>query len=579
LSNAIASFRHVFVVVGGFSVAINVLLLAPALYMLQTYDRVLTSRNESTLLLLTLLLVGLLALEGALEFIRSRVLARLSATLDMQLGRRVFDAMLTHSLTGKGHATQALGELASARQFLTGRGLLAFFDAPWLPVQLVVVFLLSPWLGLFALVSTLLLILLAWYNEHATADLHTLSSKHGASATHLAGSTLANVEVVTALGMGDALRERWMVRQREYLAVLGEATDRGGKIGSLVRVFRLVLQSGILGVGAWLALMDQLTPGGMIAASILLGRALAPLDLAIASWRSVVAARNAFVRLNELLAAYPEVHRQVTLPQPIGAVSVEGLVLTAPGRNDVILRGLNFQVAAGKAIAIIGPSGSGKSSLARALVGVWPAQAGTVRLDGSDLLGWDREVLGPYLGYLPQDVELFAGTVAENIARFGTLDSAKIIDAAQRAGVHELVLRLSHGYETVIGEGGLVLSGGQRQRLGLARALYGDPVLVVLDEPNASLDEAGEAALIAALRDLRARARTVFVVTHRTNLLAQTDGVMVLGDGGIKAFGSPSELISIPRKPQEGQVREMNRAAAPPVSVASAPIRAGGSIS
>lgn len=543
LTDALRAMRRVFWVVGAFSFAINLLLLAPSLYMMQTYDRVLSSRNEGTLLFLTMLLVGLLALEAALEFVRSRVLVRLSASLDVQLNGRVFDGMFQLARLGQTGATRALVDLNHVRQFLAGKGLLAFFDAPWVPVYLLVTFLLSPWLGLFSLLAVLLLTAMAWYTESSTGELHAVSSRRGMMARQLADSTLRNAEVIEALGMLRSMRERWLQQQYGYLAVLDEANDRGAKINGAVRFARTTLQSVVLGLGAYLVLQNQLTPGAMIAASILLGRMLAPVDLAIGSWRSVVAARGAFSHLNELLSKFPVESHLVTLPRPQGSVTAEGLVVTAPGKREPILRGLTFQVAAGRMIAVVGPSASGKSTLARALVGIWSPLSGTMRLDGADISTWDREQLGPCLGYLPQDVELFDGTVAENIARFGPIDSAQIVLAAQRAGVHEMILGLAQGYETILGNGGTMLSGGQRQRLALARAIYSDPVLVVLDEPNANLDDVGDAALLEAIRDLKARQRTVFVVTHRGNLLTQADGIMVMGEGRIQAYGTPQEIL------------------------------------
>jgi ATP-binding cassette subfamily C exporter for protease/lipase len=569
LADALVALRRVFLVVGGFSLAINLLLLAPSLYMLQTYDRVLTSRNESTLLVLTLLLVGLLALEAALEFVRSRVLTRVSAALDLQLDSRLFDAMFTQSLRGQGSTDRVLSDLGHVRQFLTGKGFLALFDAPWLPIYLVVVFLLNPWLGLFGLVSAAILVGLAWYNQSATGELLTLSGQHGAAASQQAAATVRNAEVIDALGMLGAMRRRWLVRQNEYLGVMGEANERAAKIGGLVRFSRTVLQSGILGFGAYLVIQNQLTPGGMIAASILLGRALAPVDLAIAHWRNVVAARDAFTRLNEMLGNTPSLNQLMTLPRPQGVITAERLFVGAPGKREPILKGLSFQINRGQTIAIVGPSAAGKSTLARALVGVWAPLSGALRLDGAEIATWNREELGPCLGYLPQDVALFDGTVAQNIARFGAIDSDQVVSAARRAGVHDLILHLAQGYETLIGSGptSVTLSGGQRQRLGLARALYGDPVLVVLDEPNANLDEAGEAALIVALRDLKAQHRTVFIVTHRANLLTQTDAIMVLVDGEIQALGPSADIINGAReRPGQALVAGSGNATAQPRS-------------
>lgn len=551
LSDALVALRRVFTVIGGFSLAINLLLLTPSLYMLQTYDRVLTSRNEGTLLVLTLLLFGLLALEASLEFIRSQVLARVAAALDLQLDGRVFDAMVNTALRGQARGAQILGDLTHIRQFIAGKGLLAFFDIPWLPIYLLVVFLLNPWLGLFGLISAIILIGLAAYNEHAIGELLVQSGKLASLASQAADSSVRNAELIDALGMRGAMRRRWLSIQNEYLGAQGEANERGARIGGIVRFARTALQSVILGLGAYLVLQNQLTPGGMIAASILLGRALAPVDLAIAHWRGVVAAREAFARLNELLRAHPATKSLVTLPRPDGRVQVEHLVVAAPGKRDPILKGLSFEVNPGQVIAIVGPSAAGKSTLARALVGVWTPLSGSVRLDGAEVATWEREDLGPALGYLPQDIELFPGSIAENIARFGLLDSTQVVEAARRAGVHELILHLPQGYETRIGTSdpaSIVLSGGQRQRIALARALYGDPVLVVLDEPNANLDEAGDAALISALRDLKARKRAVFIVTHRANLLTQTDAILVLTDGRIQTIGPSADIIQASRR-------------------------------
>lgn len=544
LTDAVFALRRAFYALGGFTCAVNVLMLVPAIYMLQMYDRVLTSRNEGTLVLLTVLMLALLALAAALEFVRGRVMVRVGAALDQRLDGRVFDAVFERSLAGRDeHAGRALADLGTVRQFLGGKGLFAFFDAPWTPVFIVVVFLLNPWLGLFALLAALALLALAWVNERATAPLFAEAGKLGAGANQYATTQLRNAEAIAAMGMLEGLRDRWFERHNRYLVLQGQASDRAATIGATTRFFRLALQSGILGLGAWLVLQNQLTPGGMIAASILLGRALAPVDLAIATWRGFVSAREAYARLGTLLAAHPARREMVTLPAPKGELAVENLVVAAPGSRSPILKGLGFRVSPGNIIAVVGPSASGKSTLARALVGVWAPLNGAVRLDGADVHAWDKAELGAFVGYLPQDVELFEGTVAENIARFGPLDSGRIVVAAQKAGVHELVLQLPQGYETPIGEGGAVLSGGQRQRVALARALYGDPVLLVLDEPNANLDEAGEAALMTALRTAKEDKRTVFVMTHRMNILRVADSIMALVDGKVKGFGPADKAL------------------------------------
>ena len=558
---ALWSFRRVFIAVGGFSLAINLLLLVPAVYMLQMYDRVLTSRNEATLVMLSLLMVGLLALEAALEYVRSHALVRTSAALDLRLGPRVFDASFARQLGATaGSAADPHGDMSAVRRFLTGRSLLAFFDAPWTPVYIVVAFLLSPWLGLYALLAALVLLGLAWLNERATGPLIAQSGALAAAARQDAAGSLRNAEVVEAMGMLGPLRERWSLRQNRFLAVQAAASERAALIGAGTRYARLALQSGALGIGAWLVLANQLTPGGMIAGTILLGRALSPVDMVIATWREFVAAREAFARLNALLAAHAVPPEAIELPRPAGEIVAEGLIVAPPGGGTPILRGLRFRVPPGSVVGIVGPSASGKSTLARALVGVWPPAAGTLRLDGADVHAWDKARLGRWIGYLPQDVALFDGTVAENIARLGTLDSGRIVAAAKLAGVHEMVLLLPQGYETQIGPGGASLSAGQRQRVALARALYGEPALVVLDEPNSNLDEAGDAALLAAIESLRQARCTVFLVTHRVNVLRAVDSVMVLAGGSLRAFGPREEFgrhlgLRAPDEPATAGVR------------------------
>ena len=543
LGALIRGFRDVFYAVGAFSLVINLLLLVPAIYMLQIYDRVLTSRNVTTLAMLTLIMVGLYVLEAALEWVRSRVLIRASAALDIRLSPRVFDASFERHLRGHGsNPGQMFGDLTNVRQFLTSQGLFAFFDTPWTPLYVAVIFLLNPWLGLFAVAAALVLLGMAYLTERLASPMLAEAARMAATANAYAASNLRNAEAIEAMGMLGRLRQRWFARQARFLALQAGASDRAASVNAVARFFRLTLQSGILGAGALLVIENQLTPGGMIAASILLGRALSPVELGIATWRGFVSARGSYARLDDLLEAHPARSETLKLPRPLGAVSVESLVLGAPGSRDPILKGLAFRVPHGSLVAVIGPSAAGKSTLARALVGVWAPLNGAVRLDGAEVHRWDKEELGQWLGYLPQDVELFEGTIAENIARFGERDPERIVHAAQRAGVHDLILHLPQGYDTPIGADGAVLSGGQRQRVALARALYGDPALIVLDEPNASLDEAGDAALIAALHALKEEKRTVFVMTHRANVLNIADAIMILIGGTIQAFG-PRDAI------------------------------------
>lgn len=546
--DSVVDLRRAVGVLAIFSGCINLLLLVPAIYMLQVYDRVLTSRNEGTLLALSVLLLGLLGVEAMLDRVRSRVLGRLGGKLDDRFDAPVFDAAYRRAAEGRSEApAQALGDLSRLREFVAGKGLVALLDVPWMPIFLLVIYLLHPALGAFALAAAMILFVLAWYNQRSAGPLMQQAGQMAVSAQNEALAQLRNIEVIAALGMQGSLRDRWLHRQQGLLAVSERLGDRSAGIGSLSRYARLTLQSGILGIGAYLVLRDEMSAGGIVAASILLGRALAPVDQLITQWKGIMAAREAWERLSSLLAAYPVQRPGVVLPRPRGELRVEGLAVAAPGRREPILRDLSFSVAPGTLVGVVGPSASGKSTLGRALLGIWKPLAGCVRLDGAAVHVWDRSQVGQWLGYLPQDVELFDGTIAENIARCGAVDSMKVIDAARRAGVHEMVLNMPQGYDTRIGEGGLVLSGGQRQRIGLARALYGDPVMLVLDEPNSSLDEAGDAALLAALRTLRAEGRTAFIISHRLNVLSVVDQVLVLANGGMRVMGPRTEVLQAAR--------------------------------
>lgn len=547
LGAALPAHRRVIAAVATFSLAINLLLLTPSLYMMQTYDRVLSSRNEGTLWLLTLILAFLLVVEGALEWTRSQALSRLTMNIESDISSRLFDSGFVQNFSDRNVLGRALTDLTLVRQFASGKGLIALFDLPWLPVYLIACTMLNPWIGLFGLLSTVLLISLAWFHESATTNLFVQSNKLGMAANHWADASARHSEVVQAMGMLAALRTRWHRLQNNHLSILSQAQEKAAALGGLSRFIRSFLQSLVLGVGAYLVIADQMTAGGMIAASVLLSRALAPVDMAIGHWKLFVTARDAYQRLENLLAQTPATTQQrVKLPRPIGLVTVQQLVIHAPTQKEPILRGVNFEIKPGQVVAVVGPSGSGKSTLARALVGIWPPTSGAVRLDGAEVSSWQREDLGQYLGYLPQDVELLDGTVAENIARFGQIQSEQVVAAAKWAGVHELILSLPNGYETILGNGSIGavrLSGGQRQRIALARALFGDPALVVLDEPNSNLDDLGDMALIKALSELRNRRRTVIVVTHRRNLLSFADVVLVLNQGRVQAMGPSSEIL------------------------------------
>lgn len=545
LDDALWSMRRIFLTAGVFSFFINALMLVPSLYMMQVYDRVLNSRNEMTLLMISLITIGLYALIGGLEWVRSQLLVRASLQLDARLNDRVFGATFEASLRGAGgNPAQALSDMNNLRQFLTGSGLFAFFDAPWAPIFLLVITLLHPWLGLFSLVGGLVLVGLTWLTEKITQKPLADANSAGLQASNSAGNNLKNAEVIQAMGMLPAVRERWYAKHQLSLALQQTASNRAGAIGAATRFVRLSQQSLILGLGALLVIEGKLSPGGMIAASILMGRVLAPIEQAIGAWKNFVAVRSAYERLEKLLVVIPAPDSTMALPAPKGTVVLENLMASAPNSQTVILKGISAAINAGEIVGVIGPSASGKSTLARLLVGVWPAASGKVRLDGADIFAWNKAEVGPYIGYLPQDVELFEGSIAENIARFDEIDAEKVVKAAQRAGVHEVILRFPKGYDTPIGPAGSFLSGGQRQRIALARAIYGDPVLVVLDEPNSNLDDVGEQALVRAVLNLKAQGSTVVVVTHRTNIVSVVDKLMVLRDGTLQLYGPRNDVLT-----------------------------------
>jgi len=557
IAQALADFKGAFRTVGVFSAIINLLLLVPALYMLQVYDRVLASRNETTLLMLTLLALGAFLFMSALELVRSFILIRLGAQLDARMNRRIYAAAFEQNLKrAGGNAGQALQDLATIRQFLTGQGLFAFFDAPWFPVYLFVIFLFDPFLGLFALVGTTVLVILAFVNE--TVSKKPLEEANAVAVTsgNLATNNLRNAEVIAAMGMLPNLMGRWLTLNNRFLQLQAEASQKTGTITSITKFVRISMQSLILGLGAMLALEGEITPGMMIVATILMGRALSPVEQLIGVWKSWSSARTAYHRLTELLETNPARETGMALPKPVGKISVEGVTAAPPGATTAVLKNLSFAAAPGDVLGIIGPSGSGKSTLARLLVGVWPVAAGKVRLDGADVYYWNKEELGPYIGYLPQDIELFAGTVSENIARFGEIDSEKVVMAAKRAGVHDMILQFPQGYDTVLGDGGAGLSGGQKQRLGLARAIYDDPSLIVLDEPNSNLDEVGEQALITTITDLHKRQKTIVVISHRTSVLGTTTKLLLLVDGKSQLFGPTGQVLARLKKPGPQPVQQ-----------------------
>ncbi|MAX50828.1 MAG: type I secretion system permease/ATPase [Methylophaga sp.] len=554
IAESLLAFKSVFITVGVFSAILNILMLTPSLYMLQVYDRVLTSRNESTLLMLTVMVVGAYLVLGGLEFVRSFVLIRVSAKLDMMLNKRVYTAAFEQSLKRAGvNAGQFLQDLTSIRQFMSGNALFAFFDAPWFPIYIFIIFLFDTSLGLFALFGSLTLIALAIANERLSKKPLSEANEASIAANNLATNNLRNAEVIEAMGMLPNLMSRWYKLQCRFLLLQGDASEKSGVVSAISRFVRLSLQSLILGLGGLLVLEDKITPGMMIVASILMGRALSPVEQLMSVWKTWSGAKSAYGRINELLTANPARDVNMPLPKPQGLVTVEAITVIPAGGTVPTIRNVSFSIAPGDVLGIIGPSGAGKSTLARALVGIAPTAAGHVRLDSADIFQWNKHELGPHIGYLPQTIELFAGTVSENIARFGEVNPNKVIAAAQQAGVHDMILRLPEGYDTRLGDDGSGLSGGQKQRLGLARAIYDDPALLVLDEPNSNLDETGEKALVAAVKRLQQRGKTIVMITHRSNALAATNKLLLLVEGTAQLFGPTKEVMTALANKQNGK--------------------------
>jgi PrtD family type I secretion system ABC transporter len=549
-----------------FSFFLNLLMLVVPLYMLQVFDRVLSSRSEATLVMLTVIAGFMLLMLAVLEIVRARVMVRTGVKFEGLLKDRVFMAVFERSLGAPGATRmQALQDLDGLRQFITGAGLFALLDAPWAPIFILVIFLLHPWLGMAALIGALVLLALAVLNEALTNAPLKRASERAIKANNLGEASLDHAETLKAMGMLGGICRRWYEHRLATVAYQARASDRAGMVLAGTKFFRLFLQILLLGTGAYLVLQQQITPGAMIAAAILLGRALAPVELAVGNWQSFVGARAAFARLKQLLAAVPAAGENMRLPKPEGRVEFEQVIAVAPGGDPTapILKNVSFQLMPGEALGVIGPTAAGKSTLARLLVGVWPTLRGTVRLDGVDVYAWSRSDLGKHIGYQPQDVALFDGTVAENIARFGELDSDAVVKAAQLARVHDLILRLPEGYDTRVGADGHVLSGGQCQRIGLARALYGDPVLIVLDEPNANLDQPGEQALLETIAELKAAGRTLVIIAHRPSVLTSVDSILYLKDGVVETLAPRDQVVAMFAPPQKPDPQADQAAAMP----------------
>jgi len=552
LSDALRRCRLAFIGIGIFSGLINILMLTAPLFMLQVYDRVLPSRSVPTLVGLAVLAAGLYSFQGILDAIRGRVLVRIGSSVNEDLSPRIYDLVVRLPLKarGGGDGLQPLRDLDKIRSYLSSTGPAALFDLPWIPLYVGICFLFHPLIGTAALGGALLLVTLTLATELATRAPAKASASFAASRNALLEGSRRNAEVVQAMGMGPELQARFGAVNDNYLRSQWSASDRAGMLGALSRALRLVLQSCVLGLGAYLVINQEATAGVIIASSILVSRALAPVELAISNWKGFVAARQGRKRLNELLKLLPERKQPLILPRPSDSLAVEAASASPPGNSRIVLQDINFTLKAGDGLGIIGASGSGKSSLARLLVGVWQPVRGKVRLDGATLDQWSPEILGCHIGYLPQNMELLDGTVAENISRFAKKrDDEAIVAAAKSARVHELVVSLPDGYETDIGEAGANLSAGQRQRVALARALYRDPFLVVLDEPNSNLDAEGEDALTAAILGIRSRGGIVVVIAHRGSALAGVDRVLVLAQGWQQACGHKDEVLRAATRP------------------------------
>lgn len=554
LREAIASLRPFFVRAGWFSLVCSLLVLAPSGYMLEVYDRVVNSRSHTTLAMLTLLVLGAYVVMEVLEWARSEVMRAASVELDRRMSARIFTAIFEANLRRlPGGTQQPLNDFRQVRDFLYSPVLLALLESPVSLVMMVLLFLISPVLGWSALVFAVVQTLVAWLNERSTKPPLMQANRAAIEAQQYADNTLRNAEVIESMGMLRDTHRRWLGKQRDFLDLQALASERAGGFQAISKLLQNTLSSLLLGLGCWLLLHNELHGGAgmMIVASILGGRMLAPLVQVVSQWQSVVNVRDAWMRLDGLLVAVPARPPGMALPAPRGALQVEQLIASAPGNPAPILRGVQFALAPGEVLAVVGPSAAGKTTLARLLVGLWPAQGGKVRLDGADIHTWNKAELGVHLGYLPQGVELFEGTLAENIARFAEVELAKVEAAARAVGLHEFILSLPLGYDSPVGPEGARLSGGQRQRVGLARALYGDPVFVVLDEPNSSLDEEGDAALARAIQEGKARGTTFVVMTHRTSVLAVADKMLVLRDGLQQAFGPRDEVLAALQQAQQ----------------------------
>lgn len=555
---ALTELKPYFTRAAGLSVVASVLVLAPSAYMLEVYDRVVNSRNPMTLLMLTLLVLAVFVLMEVLEWARGQLMHQASLALDERLSGRIFKAIFEANLKrAPGSTAQPMSDLRTLREFLNTPVLIACMEAPISLLFLILIFAMSPVLGWSAVAAALLQTLIAGLNQAATQPPLLAANRSAIAAQQYADGALRNAQVIESMGMLRNIHSRWMDRQREFLNLQAHASEVGGSFQTVSKFLQNTTGSLLLGLGAWLLLRNELNGGAamIIVASILGGRVLAPLVQIVSQWQAIVHVRDAWARLDQMLAALPMRPVAMSLPAPLGTLLVESVVAAAPGSQLPILRGVAFSLQPGEVLAVVGPSASGKTTLARLLMGLWPSAGGKVRLDGVDVFHWDKTELGPYVGYLPQGVELFEGSLAENIARFGKADATKVEAAARAVGLHEAILALPKAYDTPVGCDGAMLSGGQRQRVALARALYGNPVLVVLDEPNSSLDEAGDIALVNAIAKRKAAGTTFVVMTHRTSVLGVADKMLILHEGQSRAFGPRDEVMAALVKANASQAR------------------------
>ena len=552
LSRILWEFRYEFVVAGVFSMVANLLMLTPTIYMLQVYDRVMLSQNMGTLMAVSLITLFFFGVLTFAEWSRSKLLVSSGVRMDELLSKRLFhasyDAYLNPAVK---NPSRAFNDLTEVRQFLTGNGIFAFFDAPWAPIYIAVLFMLHPWLGVMAIGFAAVQASLAWWGSNASKPAQAVASKSQQDAGSYLQSKFRNAEVIESMGMLSHLYRRWAEQNTRAMGHALNAQEVSGRVVAWSKFIRYTQQSLALGGGALLVIQGELSPGAMIAANVLMTRALAPIDLMVGTWPGFLSAKEAFVRLRNLLEAHPlRVKNELSIV-PKGDVVLKEVVASAPGRKEPILKGISALMPAGTVTVVLGASGSGKSTLARVLLGIWPHEKGDVLLDGEPILKWDRMGLGPHIGYLPQDIELFDGTIAENIARAGQVVSEKVIAAAEASGLHQMILRFPKGYDTPMGEAGSLLSGGQRQRIGLARALYGEPALVVLDEPNANLDDEGEAALVRAVQVMKSKGKTVVLISHRPGIVGVADRLLILHQGTVQASGPRDGVLAALQKQRE----------------------------